>query len=559
MSILQFADQITKFRIADFQVQYFHPTIPLVGFGLREVFDLSQLANSIDWGDDIDSASLQCVVRFNYHEKLKDIVGVGGIITVFGYSLTTGGISFEELFRVVVIDTDVKTDKSGSSEFIATCLDHMFYTVNNDHTVKFPAGNTASGIIKTLCADFLIPVGTIEDTGAVLGRLIFRKESIYDMMITALSESRYIDGQRYIIRMEKGALNVRRQTNSKQIFVLSYGENIYSAGLRKSISKLRTRVTLYGTQTGNDLLGIVDQNNSQVEGAVEENDTITLLAQKDDDFMMKYYGLLQHIETGVSPENITDIEAYAEHLLSTLNKVDWVGSVSAPNINNIRWGDPIYIYEPITGMVGQFYVMASRHIVDTEGARMELQVHYEARLPEILFEKFENTGQQAANPLTEIIDNNNLGPQNMEYVTPLSGDYKITQEYGANPHTKFNPTAYGHTGIDMAHRVSPIGMSIRAVNDGEIESAGVDRLGGNMVIIDHLDGYRSLYAHLNTIYAKQGTTIKKGASIGTVGQSGSAMPGPENLAGGPHLHFQMMRGKTIISPRDIVPGIHRKT
>jgi murein DD-endopeptidase MepM/ murein hydrolase activator NlpD len=271
--------------------------------------------------------------------------------------------------------------------------------------------------------------------------------------------------------------------------------------------------------------------------------------------MRGYYGLLSHIETGITPERYTDLEKYAEHLLSTLDKVTWEGSVSAPNINTIRWGDPIHIYEPITGLVGQFYVTASRHVVDESGSRMELALHYERKLPEILFEKFEkDTSRESDNPLIEAADEIYRGGRSSEtgaYITPLR-EYSITQDYGANPNTKYNRSG-GHTGIDMA-KGQEIGTAIRAVQSGVVESAGwaVDGLGGNQIIINHEDGYRTLYAHCNTIVVKAGVRVSVGQVIGTVGQTGSADPAV-NPGGGPHVHFQVMRGSVIINPRDLVP------
>lgn len=553
VSVLEFNDQITKFRIADYEVRYFHPTISLVGFADKSVFDLTELINRLEWTDSIDAAALECKIHFNYHEKLKDIVGAGGIITVFGHALTAEGVVFQELFRVIVIDTDVETTEDDTATFVVTCFDHMFYTAKNDHTAKFAAGSKASDIIKSLCTEFQIPMGTIEDTGAILGRLIFRKESIYDMMITALSESRYVDGQRYVIRMDRGQLNVLKQSTPTRIFSLAYGENIYNAGLHKSISNLKTRVKLYGSETSDKTP--LEEAADQLAG-VEDNDVVSLTAVAESPTMQAYYGLLQHIETGATPDKYTDIQKYAEHLLSTLDKVHWSGSVAAPNINTIRWGDPINIYEPVTGLVGQFFVMASRHIVDESGSRMELSMHYERRLPEILFEKFErDTTRDDRTPLEEaaddIYESGRNRVQSGKYITPISEPYQITQDYGANPHSRYNPSAAGHTGIDIA-RGQEIGTNIRAVQDGTVRSAGYDAVGGNVIVVEHNDGYRSMYAHCNAMVVKQGQTVRAGQVIATVGQTGSADP-KVNPGGGPHLHFQFLRESVTVNPRVLVP------
>jgi murein DD-endopeptidase MepM/ murein hydrolase activator NlpD len=88
----------------------------------------------------------------------------------------------------------------------------------------------------------------------------------------------------------------------------------------------------------------------------------------------------------------------------------------------------------------------------------------------------------------------------------------------------------GHRAIDIG---SWVGAPVKATDGGYVVLAGGGWNGGygNHVIIDHGNGFTSLYAHLNSIFVKPGENISRGQQIGTVGNTGNST--------GPHLHFEI--------------------
>jgi murein DD-endopeptidase MepM/ murein hydrolase activator NlpD len=86
-----------------------------------------------------------------------------------------------------------------------------------------------------------------------------------------------------------------------------------------------------------------------------------------------------------------------------------------------------------------------------------------------------------------------------------------------------------HLGLDiMADRNTPV----LAARTGVVLHAGWDRSGyGRMVWIDHGDGLRTLYAHLNQLLVKEGQTVTQGQLIALSGNTGNST--------GPHLHFEV--------------------
>ncbi len=87
-----------------------------------------------------------------------------------------------------------------------------------------------------------------------------------------------------------------------------------------------------------------------------------------------------------------------------------------------------------------------------------------------------------------------------------------------------------HTGMDLA---AAVGVPVLAIADGTIAFAGQQGAYGNLVVINHQQGYQTRYAQLGTVKVKTGQTVKQGTTIATVGKTGT----PSSSA--PHLHFEV--------------------
>ena len=136
---------------------------------------------------------------------------------------------------------------------------------------------------------------------------------------------------------------------------------------------------------------------------------------------------------------------------------------------------------------------------------------------------------------------------------PLKSYTRISSEYGyrTNPVTGVYKL---HGGIDFA---APAGTPIYAAASGYVSSAGWNSSGyGNCVIIYHgtmNDGtaYSTLYAHMSSIRAKQGTYVNQGDVIGYVGTTGNST--------GNHLHLEVWQGRSNasrVNPRKYIPIPH---
>ena len=123
---------------------------------------------------------------------------------------------------------------------------------------------------------------------------------------------------------------------------------------------------------------------------------------------------------------------------------------------------------------------------------------------------------------------------------PIQAKFRWSSPYGS----RIDPIAgvqSFHTGTDMA---CPTGTPIYAAMSGKVTTTGVTRVYGNYVIIDHGNGYQTLYAHMSKIIAKKGQWVSPGTRIGLVGSTGYST--------GPHLHFTVYKNGKLINPMTVL-------
>lgn len=115
------------------------------------------------------------------------------------------------------------------------------------------------------------------------------------------------------------------------------------------------------------------------------------------------------------------------------------------------------------------------------------------------------------------------------WMCPLPpGSYRISSPFG-DTKGRSKP----HEGVDLA---APCGTPIFAANNGIVIRAGWINGYGNAVLIEHGNGYTTLYAHMSSIGTSTGATVSAGQVIGAVGSTGQST--------GNHLHFGLYKNFT---------------
>lgn len=126
------------------------------------------------------------------------------------------------------------------------------------------------------------------------------------------------------------------------------------------------------------------------------------------------------------------------------------------------------------------------------------------------------------------------GRKDTIFIMPVIG--KITARFWEKRRRHF------HKGVDIS---APSGTTVVAAHSGKVVYVGSGFSGyGKTVIIDHQNGYMSLYSHLKRIMTKAGRFVRQRDIIGKVGKTGRAT--------GPHLHFEIRYNEKLVNPMDFM-------
>lgn len=129
------------------------------------------------------------------------------------------------------------------------------------------------------------------------------------------------------------------------------------------------------------------------------------------------------------------------------------------------------------------------------------------------------------------------------FIWPAPTSTYLTSRFGLRTHP-VTGTQKSHTGIDIG---AGAGDNALAADGGTVTMAGWNGGYGNCVMIDHGNGYKTLYAHLSSISVAKGSVVDKGVVVGHVGSTG--------VSTGPHLHFEVWSGESRIDPEQFYSGL----
>ncbi|MER2063381.1 MAG: peptidoglycan DD-metalloendopeptidase family protein, partial [Alkalibacterium sp.] len=132
----------------------------------------------------------------------------------------------------------------------------------------------------------------------------------------------------------------------------------------------------------------------------------------------------------------------------------------------------------------------------------------------------------------------NRAPSSSGWVRPANG--RFTSGYGYRTHPVTGERGSFHAGVDIAG-----GGPIRASRAGTVKAASYNGTYGYRVIIDHGDGYSSLYAHMQSnLSVAPGQRVSQGQQIGIMGTTGRST--------GVHLHFEVHKNGQAVNPMNYI-------
>ena len=178
----------------------------------------------------------------------------------------------------------------------------------------------------------------------------------------------------------------------------------------------------------------------------------------------------------------------------------------------------------------------SQIVENTEGTENEVETNLEP-LPD---EDTETSSIQEEVQNTEIVEEPEpVKP--LEFMYPVEGE--VVKGFAID-NLVFSETLQEwvvHKGIDIKAERATV---VKAAEEGTVAAIKNDPRYGLTVIIEHRDGYKTVYSNLlTTEFVSEGETVTKGQSLGTVGNSAAF-----EIADEPHLHFEMLLNEQAVDP-----------
>jgi len=130
--------------------------------------------------------------------------------------------------------------------------------------------------------------------------------------------------------------------------------------------------------------------------------------------------------------------------------------------------------------------------------------------------------------------------QRIPSIWPYPGNIRlgsIRSDYGVRIHPLFGNREF-HKGIDLP---AWLGAPVSVTADGIVVFSGWSKGYGRTIIVNHQNGYHTLYAHNQKILVKKGDSVRKGQTIAQVGRTG--------FATGPHIHYEVTYNGKNLDPK----------
>ncbi len=139
----------------------------------------------------------------------------------------------------------------------------------------------------------------------------------------------------------------------------------------------------------------------------------------------------------------------------------------------------------------------------------------------------------------------NTTKKELKFVKPVEGE--IVKEF-AKDKLVYSETLKEwviHNGIDIKAEKTAI---VKSAEDGTVKSIKNDPRYGISVVVEHQDGYKTVYSNLLTAeFIKEGEKVTQGQTLGTVGNTATF-----EIADDPHLHFEIIKGDEYLNPEQYI-------
>ena len=321
----------------------------------KSYYDLAPIVTSIEWSGEIDALHRTAVINLQNTQELltRHIMPSLGKLVVISYNGT-------EIIRGYVLTVPI--DGTGATSM--TVVDANWYLTKNEDMRLFKR-KRADQIIREICTNFGIPVGSIANTGYVLPKMSFVDgATLKDIFLQSITETRKRNGRAFAITSTKGKLNLVERSKQVTPWTIEHGITMTGVSLTRTMEGVYTQVKAYG-----------DLEDGRVIGTANNQSLISK------------YGLMQKVESysGETPTQ-SAVNALARERLGELSVIeDEIEVSSALGEVTAISGTSIYVHNQLTTVIGGYYIITDTHTIDSKGHSMTLGLSKTNKLPEMVY------------------------------------------------------------------------------------------------------------------------------------------------------------------------------
>lgn len=273
-----------------------------------------------------------------------------------------------ELFRGII----ERKVNSSQATLEVVAYDSLYYLTRSRDTYNFK-NKSLSDVVRQLCKDFSIPVGTIANVDTKMTR-IFEGQTLFDMILTYINLTFKKTGVRYTIYDKQGKICLAKVVDRSVKWVVEEGVNLTNYRYTRTIADTATRVKLQGKIT---------QETKKTKTQPAKKTTKTIIARVESPELQKQFGVLQYFENVSEETNSAKLLAQAKQMIKDKGEVGESFELEALGITDIVSGSAVYVIVPDLAVRRGFYVDSDVHTFVGGTHNMSLTLTKTNEMPEV--------------------------------------------------------------------------------------------------------------------------------------------------------------------------------
>ena len=307
-------------------------------------------------------------------------------------------------------------------------------------------------------------------------------------------------------------------------------------------------------QAEDDFIEIADQQENNDDPALQDTETTakTEGAEKTTGTELTIKTepkpVITELETvKVEPEKPKPVKISQENQIYWIGKTDnaWEILIRDPKINPTWFAQLHPLHKRLNAPLNSLEILTKETLVNGEVQKNRSQV-LAIKTDKWTYFTTRKKGKIRFYDLASLADNPNKNPKFAMDRAPFRYSH-ITSHFNPRRKHPISRRVRPHQGVDLK---GPYGTPIHTTADGIVSFAGRQRGYGKIVIVKHAGPYETRYAHLSAISVSQGQRVRRGQTIGKLGNTGAST--------GAHLHYEVRVNGEARNPMTIALPAARK-